>query len=115
MANLLLKRNHPEVKEPGLAPGQDKGEQHQHHVIRDHIVPVVLKHLGEETTQFLLLLHLGKHILRVAEPPHFGRSGSGSFFLRAAPAPAPGKKRLRLRGVGKKNFFCTHSLLSYLT
>jgi hypothetical protein len=51
---LVLQGNHPEVEEPGLAPGDDEGEKDQHHIVRDHIVPVVFKHLQTDQLKFSL-------------------------------------------------------------
>merc|ERR1719244_129502 len=44
-----LQRNHPEVEEPSLAPGQDEGEENQHHVVSDGmVVPLILEHLSNK-------------------------------------------------------------------
>ena len=54
---LCLKRNHPEVEEPGLAPGEDEGQQDQHHVVGDWVVvPLVLKYLKQAELAFIFSL-----------------------------------------------------------
>ena len=47
-ASLLDQRppHHSKIEEPCLSPGQDEGEQDQHHIICDWLaVPLVLEHL----------------------------------------------------------------------
>merc|ERR1719219_235143 len=38
LPGLPLQGNHPQVEEPDLAPGDDEGEQHQHHVVSERLV-----------------------------------------------------------------------------